>query len=81
MGAVAVLGGYFTAVNWKTGESDWTFGAGLLVVGGIVFAVYCLYGAVRPTKISFLPPTILFALWSVFGAITVIVDLASGSAT
>ncbi|MGF1618422.1 MAG: hypothetical protein ACFCU2_11560 [Acidimicrobiia bacterium] len=51
--------GYFTAVDWKTGESDWTLGAGAVVVAGIALALYCLIGAIRPTRVMFMPPLIL----------------------
>lgn len=80
-GALLVGIGYFTAVNWKTGESTWTLGAALLVLGGIAFAIYCIYGAVRPTKIWFLPPTILFGLSVVLGAISAIGEFARSLAS
>ena len=61
-GFFLILIGYYTAVDWKTGESDWTLGAGLTVLGGIVVSIYCLVGAVRPNKALFLPPLILLAM-------------------
>lgn len=58
-GLYGVAVGYFTAVDWKTGESSWTLQAGLFVVGGLVFAIYAVAGAVRPSKAMFLPPLAL----------------------
>lgn len=58
-GFFLVFIGYFTAVDWKTGESDWTLAAGAVVVAGIAFAIYCLIGAIRPTRAMFMPPLIL----------------------
>lgn len=51
--------GYFTAVDWKTGESDWTLAAGAVVVAGIALGIYCVIGAIRPTRAMFMPPLIL----------------------
>ncbi len=61
-GFFLVLIGYYTAVDWKTGESDWTLGAGVVVVAGIVLAIYCLIGAIRPSRVMFMPPLILTVL-------------------
>jgi hypothetical protein len=58
-GLFLVLIGYFTSVDWKTGEANWTLVAGAVVVAGIALAIYCLAGALRPTKAMFLPPLIL----------------------
>jgi len=75
-GFFLVLIGYFIAVDWKTGESDWTTGAALLVLGGVAVAIYCLIGAIRPTKVSFMPPLILFVI-TVTGSIAgVVADIA-----
>lgn len=63
-GFYLVLVGYFTAVDWKTGESDWTTGAAMLVLAGTALALYCLIGAIRPTRLLFMPPLILFAIGS-----------------
>jgi hypothetical protein len=61
-GFFLVLIGYYTAVDWKTGYSDWTLAAGAVVVAGIVLALYSLIGAIRPTRAMFLPPLILTGL-------------------
>jgi hypothetical protein len=74
VGAIGVFIGYFTAVDWKTGESDWTLGAAMLILGGIAFAIYCLYGAFRPTRWSFLPPTILLGLSTVLSVLSVVAE-------
>ncbi|MEX0796341.1 MAG: hypothetical protein WD274_06575 [Acidimicrobiia bacterium] len=58
-GFFLVLIGYYTAVDWKTGESDWTLAAGAVIVTGIVLGIYCLVGAIRPTRATFMPPLIL----------------------
>jgi hypothetical protein len=58
-GFFLVLIGYYSAVDWKTGESDWTLAAGAVVVAGIALAIYCLIGAIRPTRFMFMPPLIL----------------------
>ena len=62
VGLLLVGAGYYSAVNWKTGEENWTLGAQLVIVGGIAFAGYCVVGALRPTRITFLPPAVLFVL-------------------
>lgn len=62
VGFFLVLIGYFIAVDWKTGESDWTLAAGAVVVMGIILALYSLIGAIRPTRAMFLPPLILTGL-------------------
>lgn len=75
-GLFLILIGYYTAVDWKTGESDWTLGAGLTVLGGILVSVYCVVGAVRPNKTLFLPPLILLAMSVVAGVGLAIAELA-----
>lgn len=62
VGLLFIAGGYYSAVNWKTGEENWTPGAQLVIVGGIGLAIYCVVGAIRPTKVTFVPPAILFTL-------------------
>jgi hypothetical protein len=81
LGAIGVFAGYFTAVDWKTGESNWSLGAGLLILGGIAFAIYCLYGAFRPTRWSFLPATILFGLSVALGILTAVAELVRSLAS
>jgi hypothetical protein len=71
-----VMIGYFTAVDWKTGESNWTTGAALLVLGGVVFTIYCLIGAIRPTKALFIPPLILASISAAWAILVVIADFA-----
>jgi hypothetical protein len=80
-GFVMVLIGYFTAVNWKTGESNWTIGAALLVIGGVAVAIYCLVGAIRPTKVSFMPPLILFVISGTSSILAAVADFARNLAS
>ncbi len=61
-GLFLVLIGYYSAVDWKTGEANWTLAAGAVIVAGIVLGIYCSIGAIRPTKAWFLPPLILTVL-------------------
>lgn len=75
-GFFLILIGYYTAVNWKTGESNWTLGAGLTVLGGAAVAIYCVAGAIRPSKALFLPPLILLAMSVVAGVGLAIAELA-----
>ena len=75
-GSFMVLIGYYTAVDWKTGESDWTLAAGAVVVAGIALAIYTLIGAVRPTKAMFLPPLILFVITLTGSILGVVADFA-----
>ncbi|MDH3189452.1 MAG: hypothetical protein OEM39_02255 [Acidimicrobiia bacterium] len=62
VGLLLIGRGYYSALNWKTGEENWTLGAQVVIVGGIAFAGYSVVGALRPTKITFLPPAVLFVL-------------------
>ncbi len=80
-GLYLMLGGYYTAVDWKTGESDWTAGAVLLIVSGIILVGYSLWGAIRPSKLSFIPPAVFFLGALVLGSLTLIAELFRGSAT
>jgi hypothetical protein len=80
-GLFMVLIGYFTAVDWKTGESNWTTGAALVVVGGVAVAIYCLIGAIRPTKVSFMPPLILFVITVTGSILGVVADFARNLAS
>ena len=73
--------GYFIAVDWKTGESDWTTGAALLVLGGVAVAIYCLVGAIRPTKVSFMPPLTLFAVSGTGSILAAVADFARNLAS
>lgn len=75
-GFFLILIGYYTAVDWKTGESDWTLGAGLTVLGGVVVAVYSVVGAARPNKALFLPPLILLAMSVMAGVGLAIAEFA-----
>ncbi len=76
VGFFLVLIGYYTAVDWKTGESDWTLAAGAVVVGGIGLAIYSLVGAIRPTKAMFLPPLMLSGLSLVGLILSAVAELA-----
>lgn len=76
VGFLLVLIGYYTAVDWKTGESDWTFAAGAVVVAGIGLAIYSVIGAIRPTKAMFLPPLILTGLSLVGLILSAVAELA-----
>lgn len=80
-GLFMVFIGYFIAVDWKTGESDWTTGAALLVLGGVAVAIYCLIGAIRPTKVSFMPPLILFVITVTGSILGVVADFARNLAS
>lgn len=73
--------GYFVAVDWKTGESDWTTGAALLVLGGVAVAIYCLIGAIRPTRVSFMPPLILFVISATGSILALVADFARNLAS
>lgn len=81
VGLIGVGSGYYTAVDWKTGESDWTAEAVFLIVGGIVLASYSLWGAIRPSKLSFIPPAVFFLGTLVFGGLSLVDDLFKGAAT
>lgn len=80
-GLYLILGGYYTAVDWKTGESNWTTAAVFLIIGGVILAGYSLWGAIRPSKLSFLPPAVFFAGVVLFGSAALINDLFRGAAT
>jgi hypothetical protein len=80
-GLFMVLIGYFTAVDWKTGESNWTTGAALLIIGGVALAIYCLVGAIRPTKVSFMPPLILFVITVTGSLLALVTDFARNLAS
>jgi hypothetical protein len=77
-GGFIVLAGYYTAVDWKTGESDWTLGAGLAVIGGILFAIYCIYAAFRPTKITLIPALVLLGGSIALGLASAVGELVRG---
>lgn len=80
-GLYLVAVGYYTAVDWKTGESDWTTEAVLFILGGILLAAYSLWGAARPSKASLVPPIVLFAGATLLGGLALVDDLFKGSAT
>jgi predicted transporter len=80
-GLFLMLGGYYTAVDWKTGESDWTTEAVFLIIAGVILAGYSLWGAIRPTKLSFIPPAVFFLGALVLGSLSLVGDLFRGSAT
>lgn len=73
-GLFGVAAGYFTAVDWKTGESNWTAGAVLFIVGGLIVALYSIYGAIRPTKLSFIPPATMFFITGILTLIGFVQD-------
>lgn len=68
VGFFLVLVGYYSAVDWKTGESNWTLSAAAVVFAGLLLALYSLIGAIRPSKGMFLPPLILTGI-SAFGLV------------
>lgn len=80
-GFFLVLIGYYTAVDWKTGDSEWTLAAGAVVVTGMVLAVYSLIGAIRPTKVSFMPSLILFVITVTGSILGVVADFARNLAS
>lgn len=75
-GSFLILIGYYSAVDWKTGEENWTLAAAAVVVAGIALAIYCLLGALRPTKPMFLPPLILAGLGLLVLIASVIAEFA-----
>ncbi|HEY5889160.1 MAG TPA: hypothetical protein VIW94_00480 [Acidimicrobiia bacterium] len=66
IGLYLILGGYYTAVDWKTGESNWTTGAVVFIVAGIVLAGYSLWGAIKPGKVSLIPPASFLGASGIF---------------
>jgi hypothetical protein len=76
-GSFLILIGYYSAVDWKTGESNWTMGAAGVVVAGIVLGLYSLIGSIRPSKALFLPPLILTGLSLLVLIASIIGDLAA----
>ncbi len=60
LGLYLILAGYYTAVDWKTGESNWTAEAVFFIVAGIILTGYSLWGAIKPSKLSLLPPALFF---------------------
>lgn len=80
-GLYLILGGYYTAVDWKTGESNWTFEAVFFIIAGIILAGYSLWGAIRPSKLSFIPPAVFVLGALVLGGLALVDDLFKGAAT
>jgi len=60
LGLYLILGGYYTAVDWKTGESNWTTEAVFFIVAGLFLTAYSLWGAIKPSKLSLIPPALFF---------------------
>jgi hypothetical protein len=75
LGLFGVASGYFTAVDWKTGESNWNGQAVFFIVGGLIVVLYAIYGAIRPTKLSFIPPATMFFLTVILALTTFVADL------
>lgn len=81
--AVGIVGGfflvgigYYSAVDWKTGESDWTLASVAAIVAGIVVGIYFLIGAIRPTRAKLIPPLILIGLSVIGLALSAVAELA-----
>lgn len=68
--------GYYSAVDWKTGESDWTLASIAVIVAGVVVGIYSLVGAIRPTKAMLIPPLILIGLSLMGLTLSVLAELA-----
>ncbi len=80
-GLYLMLAGYYTAVDWKTGESNWTTAAVFLITGGIILAGYSLWGAIRPSKLSLMPPAVFFLGALLLGSLALVDDLFREAAT